>query len=546
MSLFPENTVAIIPAAGTKRGGDDRVSDAMTTVAGKPAIFWTMQALIANRIKRVVIVIKQVDNDLEKFVRLMYSDLIEVSFVVPDHNYGVGYSVACGALSLTAVDVPTLVVLGDTILTTWDIGRTEESWIQIAEVDDQSRWCMVEIDEKLVVCLHNKPRERVNAQHACTGVYFFRNGLVNSQQVVGSCSSNRSAAEMSDHLLPLIAGHQLSYRVTNHWLDVGNSDHLQDARKKLLQSRSFNTLSLDQNRGTITKRSTYTSKFYDEINYFKLLPDNLSVYFPRVLSNCNLPNEQHITMEYYAYPTLADLFLFEEMPIAVWRKIFSRLKFICDDFSQYSYGKDSGTAQAIYVEKNITRLESYLAAADGPAAIFLKADRFRVNGITVPSPQVVIDVSKPLLSKIATDTMWTPIHGDLCFSNILCEPDSCLIKLIDPRGSFGKQGVLGDIRYDIAKLAHSIIGRYDFIVNDLFSVTVTGPGEISLDLPFRADMKPIIDEFEAVFLEPTKRSELLLITAWLFLSMLPLHSDNPRRQLAMLATGLKIFSETQK
>ena len=44
------------------------------------------------------------------------------------------------------------------------------------------------------------------------------------------------------------------------------------------------------------------------------------------------------------------------------------------------------------------------------------------------------------------------------------------LKILDPRGNFGIDGVYGDIRYDIAKLMHSIIGRYDFIINDLFAI----------------------------------------------------------------------------
>jgi hypothetical protein len=168
----------------------------------------------------------------------------------------------------------------------------------------------------------------------------------------------------------------------------------------------------------------------------------------------------------------------------------------------------------------------------------------KVNGSIVSSPLVVIEKSADLLRKIAEKARWTPIHGDLCFSNILCEPDSVLVKLLDPRGSFGKQGVLGDVRYDIAKLTHSVVGRYDFIVNDLFEVRVDSPGELVLEMPFRADIRPIVDEFETIFLaDKVLRDEVLLITAWLFLSMLPLHSENPRRQLAMLGTGLKLFSE---
>lgn len=544
MLRFPHNTVAVIPAAGVRRGLNKDASDAMITVSGKPAIFWTLQELIACRVNRICIIVKARENDLERFVRLTYESLVEIVFVVPDQLCGVGYSVVCGINALKSHGCPTLVVLGDTIFAPRDFTEVESSWVSVAEVEDQSRWCMAMLEDRYVTQLFDKPRSGVLATHACTGIYFFKDGVPFDEKKSFRISDVGGRLEMSDLLRPIVERRQLTAQITSNWLDVGNADHLQDARRKLVQSRSFNSLILDPTRGTITKRSTYTSKFYDEINYFKLLPETLKVYFPRVLDCSNLPGEQFITMEYYAYPTLADLFLFDELPVSVWRKIFQRLRLICDEFCRYDYGTDSVAAISLYCDKNIGRFRSYLATTNDLASFFLSGRRLTVNGAIVPNPNVVIDKSAPLLEKIAASARWTPIHGDLCFSNILCEPDSSLVKLLDPRGSFGKQGVLGDARYDLAKLTHSVIGRYDFIVNDLFVVRVDAPGELVLDMPFRVDMRPIVNEFEAIFLaDRALRDEVLLITAWLFLSMLPLHGDNPRRQLAMLATGLKIFSE---
>ena len=547
MLQFTKNTVAIIPASGTRHGGKANTSDAMTTVAGKPAIFWTLQELISCNISRICIIVKTRGNDLERFVKLMYEGLANITFVAPDKFCGVGYSVACGVSALESTGLPTLVVLGDTIFTAKDYNTSVSSWISVAEAEDQARWCMALVDGEMVRNLYDKPAIAVSARHACTGIYYFSKGLPIADNEISKIIHNKGRLEMADYLKPLVNDGALRAHLTANWLDVGNADHLQDARRKLVQSRSFNTLALDPKRGTITKRSTYTSKFYDEINYFKLLPDNLGVYFPRVLSCSNLPDEQFITMEYYAYPTLADLFLFEDLPVGIWKKIFCRLRAICDDFAQYDYGTQAVAAEAIYLDKNISRFQSYLSSPGDIAKVYLSSENLSVNGLSVPSPQEVIEKSEPLLKRLSANARWTPIHGDLCFSNILCEPDSCIIKLLDPRGSFGKQGVLGDIRYDLAKLTHSVVGRYDFIVNDLFLVNVHGPGKMSLDMPFRFDMRPVVDEFEAIFLNNTVlKEEVLLITAWLFLSMIPLHSDNPRRQLAMLGTGLKIFSDIQK
>ncbi len=55
------------------------------------------------------------------------------------------------------------------------------------------------------------------------------------------------------------------------------------------------------------------------------------------------------------------------------------------------------------------------------------------------------------------------MHGDLCFSNILFDTCSDCIKLIDPRASISRDEprLVGDLRYDLSKLAHSVLGLYD-------------------------------------------------------------------------------------
>jgi dTDP-glucose pyrophosphorylase len=539
--LFSETTIAIIPSAGSKQRG--AVSDAMITVAGKPAIFWTIQELLSHGIRQICIVVRDKDGDLEKFVRLMYEGLADIAFVVPNRMAGVGYSVACGVEAVNAWGKPTLVVLGDTILSTADFRGISGSWVAVSEVEDQKRWCMVRLEGERVEELYDKPSAPVPSTLACTGIYYFHAGLSVGLVEIDEIVGRSGRMEMADHLRPLVDCGSLFGQITNNWFDVGNPDHLQDARQRLIQSRSFNSLELDPLRGVVTKRSTYSSKFYDEINYFKLLPDDLVSYFPRILASSNLPGAQYVKMEYYAYPTLADLFLFEELPLGFWRKTFSRLKAVSDDFARFDYGLDEPAAADIYVKKNIGRFESYLATAPSLAEEFINAEAPRVNGERVVSPRDVIERSKHRLEILAKTAKWTPIHGDLCLSNILCEPDSGLLKLLDPRGSFGRQGVLGDIRYDIAKLTHSIIGRYDFIVNDLFRVEIRG-SDLTLELPFRRDIQPIVSEFERIFfVDEQNRDDISLITAWLFLSMLPLHADKPKRQLAMMAVGLQFFTK---
>ena len=60
-----------------------------------------------------------------------------------------------------------------------------------------------------------------------------------------------------------------------------------------------------------------------------------------------------------------------------------------------------------------------------------------------------------------------------CFSNILTERNDVgiSIKLIDPRGKFGKYFNKGDIYYDLAKIRHSLNGGYEYLIYDKFKIS---------------------------------------------------------------------------
>lgn len=543
--MLLDDTIAIIPAAGRPQetwGGIRNAScDAMLPIAGKPAIFWTLQDLLSIGIRRVAIVVRQRGNDLEQFVSLLFGDQLELRFVQPDRQLGVGYSVDLGARQF-ADSPPLLVVLGDTIA---QLGEQCDPFtrntVLVAEVPDYARWCLATVTGDQVTALHNKPSQPVGTSLALTGVYFFAAGRATFAEIVEVESNKGRQLEMSDLLAPLVAAGTLHVNRGMPWLDVGNPDHVYEAQTRLIQSRSFNRLHVDHVRGTITKRSSYEQKFYDEINYYQLLPERLRIYFPRVVSSCNLPNRLELTMEFYAYPSLADLYLFADLSPVLWHRVLLQLREICRDFTADDYGSATEMAMDIYLEKNLSRLAQFLAAPPPAAAALATARNPKINGRPVPSLASAARRSEAALSRLAASARLTPLHGDLCFSNILCEPARGLIKLIDPRGSFGRQGVLGDFRYDVAKLTHSVLGLYDYIVNDLFHVVVDASGAVELRFPARST--EVQDRFAEVFFADYRREEILLSAAWLFLSMLPLHADSPTRQIAMAARGMELLAD---
>lgn len=132
-------------------------------------------------------------------------------------------------------------------------------------------------------------------------------------------------------------------------------------------------------------------------------------------------------------------------------------------------------------------------------------------------------------------------HGDLCFSNILYSRQNRLTKLIDPRGAQREEDLWLDERYDLAKLSHSVLGSYDFINHDLYELV----HDRDLGLEIRIDapgLDPLRDLFrERLIALGHDPVAVRLCEASLFLSMLPLHADVPKKVVAFLLTAAAIM-----
>jgi len=134
-------------------------------------------------------------------------------------------------------------------------------------------------------------------------------------------------------------------------------------------------------------------------------------------------------------------------------------------------------------------------------------------------------------------------HGDLCFSNILYDKNTNLMRFIDPKGAIYEEDLWTNPYYDLAKLSHSIFGRYDYINNEMFSISLNSECLLELDIeanelsvPQNIFYKKLLQFDFDIFL-------VRLFEASLFLSMLPLHIDNPRKVFAFILNAINIIEE---
>lgn len=331
---------------------------------------------------------------------------------------------------------------------------------------------------------------------------------------------------------------------TDKWFDIGHANKYFNANLEV-KTREFNHISIDKERGILRKTSDDRDKFIGEIRWYLKLPSDIEYVRPRIFCYSLEYENPFVEMEYYSYHTIHELFLHSDLLYSQWLEIFGKIRFILSDFRRYSVRGIgiSSSLEKMYLVKTIQRIER-IKENNSFKGFFEKS--IIVNGRKYEALNKIIDIlTIEIPSKLFNIDEFCIIHGDLCFANIMIDNNYSFVKVIDPRGKFGEFDIYGDFRYELAKLFHSIDGRYDYIIKDLF--------DLSYDLENNIIKYSIIERkrdynLYKLFLEVFKKEidgklhEIELIEALLFLSMIPLHKESLEHQIVMLAVGLDILS----
>lgn len=334
---------------------------------------------------------------------------------------------------------------------------------------------------------------------------------------------------------------KLNFLIGEKWLDFGHVTSYYRSRASMTTQRVFNGLSIDNN--TVLKYSNNKNKMLGEYSWFNNLPSKLKVYCPKSLWYKEMDDYSEYAIEYIYASSLSDIFVFGRHDSSTWKEIISQIRQFILNAKIYSEGKkiDSSKFDELYLNKTMTRLIDYSNQTG-----FDISKNISLNNKTFPS---LVDIARLTSTYISTavDDDITIVHGDLCFSNILYNFRSQSIKLIDPRGidNEGNVTIFGDQRYELAKFAHSIIGLYDYIISGRYSLSINDEYSFDYAINYPAHLINLQSMFFDVLLDndPVLFKEVMAITVHLFLSMLPLHSDDPVRQTALMLNGIMLYEK---
>lgn len=257
--------------------------------------------------------------------------------------------------------------------------------------------------------------------------------------------------------------------------------------------------------------------------------------FPKELST-NIPSflgdrdSSHYKVEYLYLNTLSELFVFGRLQPYVWSKIFQTIY----NFLKQLHSRTTKAAiNFSYPLKTQARFQTFLLENR------LDCDTiWEFEDLKISIPQMLSSIN----TYITEQNTHSFIYGDFCFSNIMYDFRSNGIKIFDPRGmDFSNQITpYGDKKYDYAKLMHSCIGLYDFIICDCYTLTIS-KNRIHFAIKTPNNIQEIQERFLKIFHHNTL--ELYAIMIHIFLSMLPLHADNKTRQWALFANAFRLYQD---
>ena len=102
--------------------------------------------------------------------------------------------------------------------------------------------------------------------------------------------------------------------------------------------------------------------------------------------------------------------------------------------------------------------------------------------------------------------------------------------------------VFGDLKYDFAKLTHSIVGLYDYIISGYYKIEESANGSIEIVFDIDERIEKVISQYMQNFkVSGLSVQDIIPLVILLFMSMLPLHADRPDRQKAMLINALRLY-----
>jgi hypothetical protein len=320
-------------------------------------------------------------------------------------------------------------------------------------------------------------------------------------------------------------------------IDVSEERTLHDFLSGQFDARHFNTVERDEY--TVIKRSRDRKKLKREYDFYRLVPSAMQMFFVQPFDFEDDGEMASYRMERVCVPDMALQWVHGAFQPQEFERFLQHIFHFIGIRSARRVDKAEAAAarDALYIDKVNARIDE-LKTLPAYARLGPLLDRAcgGIDGLVARYFKLYEQARKRFPSRHLVIG-----HGDPCFSNIFYSKTNQYLKLVDPRGAESEADLYTDPYYDVAKLSHSIQGGYDFINHDKFDITVDEALRLRLaieDAPPPWARKLFHAQLQKADFDPALTR---LCEASLFISMLPLHIDRPRKVLAFAINATTIL-----
>lgn len=235
---------ALIPVAGIGtrlKPLTNKIPKVLINVAGKPMLFHLIDELVKNdRIDAIILIIGYLGDKIKDAVNKHYSgSKVNFEYVEQKEMLGLGHAVYQGREVVG--DSPLLIVLGDTIFE-FDLEKvlsSEYSSIGVKEVEDVTRWGIVESNNGYVTRMIEKPTpDMTKSKSAIAGVYYVKSSEKLFKAVEYLIENNirtKNEFQLTDALQKLVNDGEKMKTFDIIWFDCGKPETLLSANAYLLK-----------------------------------------------------------------------------------------------------------------------------------------------------------------------------------------------------------------------------------------------------------------------------------------------------------------------
>ena len=328
-------------------------------------------------------------------------------------------------------------------------------------------------------------------------------------------------------------------------VDLRNVDTFLAYMTGATETRHFNQVAVKD--GVMRKASADIAKMQAEYRYFHVVPEPMKRFLLPTFDYTENGTQASYAMEKLSVPDAAIQMVHFAFNADSFDTLLAAFFSFIDARAQRACGVEAAreVARRDILAKMHVRLDTFMVTDQGRRVDALIAGDDRCGGLASLRQRATAAIEAAINAD--PTTMLAVGHGDPCLSNILFHRDIGLFRLIDPRGANSLDDAFMHPLYDLAKFSHSVLGGYDFINNGLFECQLDAA--LGLSLALEGGGTPAWAKAAFVARLAAKGIPLRVVRAYelsLFLSMMPLHLDNPRKLPAFCLVAESIIKDLER